>query len=387
MARSYLQPKQNDGREHQSLPSPVLVVGGCGFLGSHLVKALLSDQSTDTAQYQVHALDIRTDRNRVQGAAYHSCDITSADQVKSVFLATKPKVVFHVASPDPLSHNNALFQQVNVKGTQNLLEAAKAVHTQAFIYTSSFSAVHNHTDDIRDADESLPVLRYPAQQDTYTLTKVAAEDKLRAANRADDSSLLTAIIRPAVVFGEGDFQNFWSLVQRARSGRANFQIGDGTNLYSYTYVGNLVDAHLLAAEALVRAHGKPPPPAESRVDGEAFFITNDEDWPFWDYQRAGAASVGYPVRKDDIKVIPMWLALVVGLVVEWVVWLISLGKRHSVLSRQAVRYSCINRTLRCDKAKRVLGYRPKVSMAEAIGNTGAWFVQEFPEAGKTQKTV
>lgn len=363
--------------------SPVMVVGGCGFLGSHLVNTLLKD-----TQCQVHAIDIQTDRNRMDGATYHSCDITSTDHVKAVFLEVKPKVVFHVVSPDPLSHNDTLFQQVNVDGTHNLIEAAKAVHTQAFVYTSSSSAVHNHTDNMVDADESLPVLRYPAQKNTYTLTKVAAEDELRAANRAGgDSSLLTAIMRPATVFGERDFLNFWSIVERARSGRANLQIGDGTNLYSYTYVGNLVDAHILAAEALVRAYGKPPPPAESRVDGEAFFITNDEDWRFWDYQRAGAASVGYPVKKEDIKVIPMWLALIMGFVAEWGVWLTSFGKKRSVLSRQTVRYGCINRTLKCDKAKRVLGYKPKLSMAEAIQKTGAWFVKEFPEAGKTKKTV
>lgn len=324
------------------------------------------------------------------GATYHICDITYADEVKSAFLEIKPKVVFHVVSPDPLSHDHARFQNVNVHGTHNLLVAAKAAHTQAFVYTSTSSVVHNHVDNMLDADESLPILRYPAQKNVYTLTKVAAEDKVRAANRADgDASLLTAIIRPASTFGERDYLNFWTPVTRARAGRANVQIGDGRNLFSYAYVGNLVDAHILAAEALVRAHGHPSPPPESRADGEAFFITNDEDhdWRFWDYQRAAAASVGHPVKKEDIRIIPQGLALVMGFVAEWWVWATSLGKEQSVLSRQTVRYACINRTLNCGKAKRILGYRSKITMSQAIEKTGAWFVQEAKGAEEARKSV
>lgn len=365
--------------------SPAIVTGGCGFLGSNLVETLLKDP-----ECQVHILDIDTSRNRMPGATYHICDITFADDVKSAFLKINPKVVFHVVSPDPLSHDHARFQSVNVDGTHNLLMVAKAAHTEAFVYTSTSSVVHNHQTNMLDADETLPILRYPAQKNVYTLTKVAAEDKVRAANRTDgDASLLTAILRPASTFGERDYLNFWSIVTKARAGRANVQIGDGKNLFSYTYVGNLVDAHILAAEALVRAYGKPPPLPESRVDGEAFFITNDEDrdWRFWDYQRAAAASVGYPVEDKDIKVIPLGLALLMGFVAEWWVWITSFGKKESVLSRQTVRYACIHRTLNCGKAKRVLGYRPKVTMSEAIAKTGAWFIEEAKKAEETKKST
>ncbi|KAK2604015.1 hypothetical protein N8I77_006976 [Diaporthe amygdali] len=365
--------------------SPAIVTGGCGFLGSHLAETLLKDP-----ECQVHILDIDTGRNRMPGATYHSCDITSADDVRSAFLKIKPKVVFHVVSPDPLSHDHARFQRVNVDGTHNLLLAAKAAHTQAFVYTSTSSVIHNHETNMLDADESLPILRYPAQKNVYTLTKVAAEDKVRAANRADgDASLLTAILRPASTFGERDYLNFWSIVTKARAGRANIQIGDGKNLFSYAYVGNLVDAHILAAEALVRAYGKPPTLPESRVDGEAFFITNDEDhdWRFWDYQRAGAASVGYPVKEEDIKIIPLGLAFLMGFIAEWWVWATSFGKRQSVLSRQTVRYACIHRTLNCGKAKRILGYRPKVTMSEAIEKTGRWFIQEAKKAEEPKKST
>lgn len=130
--------------------SPAIVTGGCGFLGSHLVETLLKDP-----ECQVHVLDIETDQNRMPGATYHICDITSADDVKSAFLEVKPKVIFHVVSPDPLSHDHARFQHVNVDGTHNLLMVAKATHCQAFVYTSTSSVVHNHEDNMLDADETL----------------------------------------------------------------------------------------------------------------------------------------------------------------------------------------------------------------------------------------
>lgn len=358
----------------------VIVTGGCGFIGSHLVETLFKD-----LQRQVHVLDIEDKRNRMPGAIYHICDITSEEAVKSAFERIKPATVFHVVSPDPLSHDHARFHRVNIDGTRNLLTAARATGTQAFVYTSTSSVIHNHESDMLDADESWPILRYPAQKNVYTLTKAAAEDAVRAANRADgDSSLLTAIIRPASAFGERDYLNFFSVVDKARKGRANVQIGPGTNLFSYAYVGNLVDGHILAAQALIRAHGKPPAPPETRVDGEAFFITNDEDMPFWDYQRAGAAAVGHPVKTEDIKVIPLGLALVMGYFAEWYVWIKSIGKKQSVLSRQTVRYACIDRTIKCDKAKRVLGYKPKVSMSEAIERSGKWFLQEWESESKKE---
>lgn len=66
------------------------------------------------------------------------------------------------------------------------------------------------------------------------------ETELRAANWAGgDSSSSTVIMRPASVFRERDFFNFWSIGTRAIPWRANAQIGDGTNLYVYTYVGQI----------------------------------------------------------------------------------------------------------------------------------------------------
>lgn len=243
-----------------------------------------------------------------------------------------------MASPDPLVLNPARFRSVNVNGINNLLDAAKKTRSvKAFVYTSTSSAIHDNVSELVDADESLPVLRYPAQKRVYTLTKVEAEDEILAANRQDgNSSMLAVSIRPATAFGARDFGFLGKVIAQARAGKANMQIGPGRNYYDVTYISNLVDAHLLAARALIDAYGKAAPPLERRVDGQAFIITNDEPVLFWDFNRAVAAAVGMPVRQEDIKIVPYWVAMLAATLSEWSTWIFSFGKRQAPITREAV---------------------------------------------------
>lgn len=363
--------------------SPVIITGGCGFVGSHLAEGLLAEDPN----CQIHILDLRTEQNRVAGVNYHTCDITSSADVESVFVKVKPQTVFHVASPDPLVLNPSRFRSVNVGGTKILL-AASQKSAKAFIYTSSSSAIHDNVSDLIDADESLPVLRYPIQKRVYTLTKIEAEDDTLAANRQNgDSSLLTVSIRPATAFGARDFGFLGKVIAQARAGRANAQIGPGKNYYDVTYISNLVDAHILAAHALIDAYGKAPLPAEKRVDGEAFIITNDEPVPFWEFQRSIAASVGRPVKQEDIKVVPYWVAMLAATISEWSTWIFSFGRKQAQITREAVHLSTITRTLKCDKAKRILGYKPRVGVYEGLEKASKWFVEQEKMTEQAKKTV
>ncbi|ROW08459.1 hypothetical protein VMCG_03187 [Cytospora schulzeri] len=363
--------------------SPVLVTGGCGFIGSHVVNDILkSEPNAD-----VHVLDI-SQHNQVPGPTYYKCDISSLTEVEAIFARCKPKTVFHVASPDPVNVQPALFRKVNVTGSQNLLLAAQNIGTvKAFVYTSSSSVIHDNHSNLVNGDESWPVLTYPAQKRAYTLSKAEAETSILAANRANgDSSMLTASIRPASAFGERDYTTFAKITANARKGKAKMQIGNGQNLFDVTYISNLVDAHLLAAQGLLRAHGKPPPSPATRVDGEAFIITNDEHLLFWEYSRAIAASVGLPVKKEDIKVVPVWVAYLSAVIAEWYVWLLTGGKQVPLITRESVRMTVIHRTFNIDKAKKVLGYRPKVTVEEGIARTGKWFLEEEKNTA-ARKTV
>lgn len=200
--------------------SPVLVTGGCGFIGSNVVSDILKYEP----DADIHVLDI-SERNQVPGVTYYKCDISSLAEVEAIFTRCKPKTVFHVASPDPVNVKPALFQKVNVTGSRNLLLAAQNIKTvKAFVYTSSSSVIHDNHSDLLDADESWPVLTYPVQKRAYTLSKAEAETSILAANRANgDSSMLTASIRPASAFGERDYTAFAKIAANARKGKAMMQ--------------------------------------------------------------------------------------------------------------------------------------------------------------------
>lgn len=357
--------------------SPVLITGGCGFIGHHLVQTLIkSDPSC-----HVHVLDIHTERNRFDAATYHTCDIASAAAVEKVMQEVKPKVIFHIACPDSMVLQPELFKRVNVDGTRNLLSSAANLGTvQALVNTSTSSVIHDNVTDMFDADETWPVLQPPAQKRIFTLTKATAEEEILAENRkGGDHSLLTVSMRPATAFGENDTICLGKMVAVAEQGKTRFQMGNGENMYDFVYVGNVVDAHILAAQALVRAYGKPPPPADQRVDGECFNITNDEPILFWEFSRKVAAAAGHPVDPKDIVVIPAFLGLIMGWISEWIVWLTSRGTKQPNMTQEAIRFSTITRTLNGEKAKRVLGYQPRVSMDEGIERGVKWVVENWPK--------
>ena len=354
--------------------SPVLLTGGCGFIAYHIISHILAVEPSCC----IHVLDINTPRNRISSVIYHESDIASPLAVDSVMQKARPRVIFHTASPDSMVISPKRFEAVIVGGTRNLLSSAAKVGTvQALIYTSTSSVIHDNLTDLRDADEDLPILRPPVQKRVYTLTKATAEEEILAANRAGgDDSMLTASIRPALTFGENDTVCLGKMLAVAEKGQTKYQMGPGQNEYDFVYVGNLAHAHLLVARALLRAHGHPVQPANARVDGQNFHITNDERMLFWDFARQVAAAAGHPVRPEDIVTIPVAVGLVIGWISEWITWILSRGARQPNMSREGIRFSTLTRTLNGDKAKRVLGYRPTVTMNEGIEQGVRWFLDQ-----------
>lgn len=178
----------------------VLVVGGCGFVGSHIVDQLLNFPSESNrapsklldsrfsfptlgSRYpkydaKVAVVDLRTVNNRFEGVEYHDGDITSAEEMLEVFRAVKPDVVIHTASPPMIDGNNVLLHKVNVEGTRNLLKVAGGVEgdwggkCKAFVYTSSSSVVHDTQSDLVNVNEDWPYIRGKQQKEYYSETKV-----------------------------------------------------------------------------------------------------------------------------------------------------------------------------------------------------------------------
>jgi sterol-4alpha-carboxylate 3-dehydrogenase (decarboxylating) len=151
----------------------VIVVGGCGFLGGHIVSLIVKRHP----ESQVSVLDLRTNLNRNASpkVAYHDCDITNPDQLKSLFSTIKPDVVINTASP----HFNAppaVHDKVNVGGTKNLVKAAQDSGVKAFVHTSSASVILGPGIELVNADERWPMITGAAQPEYYTTTKVGSLD-------------------------------------------------------------------------------------------------------------------------------------------------------------------------------------------------------------------
>ena len=146
-------------------------------------------------------------------------------------------------------------------GTKAIIAAAQSQHVRKLVYTSSAGVVFNGNDLI-NVDERAPIPE-PAL-DAYNESKVKAEELVLSAN--GQQGLLTVSLRPAGIFGyvceylthhvshtfysPGDRQGITGFFDAWQRGQTHWQIGDNTNLFDWTYVGNVAHAHLLAADKL-----------------------------------------------------------------------------------------------------------------------------------------
>lgn len=119
-----------------------LVIGGCRGLEFHLVIQLL--QSGEAADATVPDIDIK--RSRVEGARYVKDSVTSYEDVSSVLADVKPRAIFHLALPHAMyqSATPKLFDEVNVYGTENLLDCIyEHGGVKVLIYTPTTGVIHD----------------------------------------------------------------------------------------------------------------------------------------------------------------------------------------------------------------------------------------------------
>ncbi|KAK4461055.1 sterol-4-alpha-carboxylate 3-dehydrogenase, decarboxylating [Cladorrhinum samala] len=354
-----------------------MVIGGCGFLGHHVVRLLLRDYICSA----ISVIDLRCTRNRrpdSDGVKYFEADITDAAKLETIFKEAKPDVVIHVASPaaqanDSVSH--ALFKKVNVDGTAAVIKACQATGVKALVYTSSASVMSDNRSDLINADERWPVVRGKDQSEYYSETKAAAEELVLAANRAPEApKLLTCAIRPSGIMGEGDTMVLYHIINIYRQGRTGVQVGDNNNLFDFTYVENVAHGHLLAARALLLTHASSIIPIDTeRVDGEAFLITNDQPVYFWDFTRAVWAAAGSPLGTSHVKVLPRGVGIALGFLSEV---FFAIIRKPPTFNRQRIIYSCMTRYYDISKAKKRLGYRPLVSLDEGVRRSVKWTLEQ-----------
>jgi len=216
-----------------------IVTGGAGFIGSHVVEALLERGD------EVHALDDLSKGNRgriAEGAELHVADIRDPD---AVFDAVRPEAVFHLAAQADVRvsvERPEYDADVNVVGTARILEAARR-HDATIVFSSTGGAIYGECDG--PAPESAP--RRPLAP--YGTSKLCGEEYLATWNRLYETEHVA--LRFGNVYGprqepHGEAGVVAIFMGLLRDGGTPKIYGDGTQTRDYVYVGDVVRAMLAA---------------------------------------------------------------------------------------------------------------------------------------------
>lgn len=224
---------------------PVLVTGGAGFIGSHLVRALLGVGA------HVFVLDnLSTGKAENLADVEHRIGFITGDvaSIEDCRRAVDGRMlVFHLAAlgsvpasiADPLASNKA-----NVTGTLNMLDASRQAGVRRFIYSSS-SSIYGDTPELPKIESMTPNPRSP-----YAVSKLVGEYYARV--YADVYGMQTVSLRYFNVFGpRQDPRSQYAAVIPAfidalLSGRRPRIYGDGLQTRDFCYVANVVYANMLA---------------------------------------------------------------------------------------------------------------------------------------------
>lgn len=210
-----------------------IVTGGCGFLGSFIVRELLR-QGED-----VRILDVIDDPAVSRLAEFRRVDVLDrpavADAMKGV------DTVHHEAALVPLKKAGERFWQVNVEGTRVVLEEALHAGVRHFSHMSSSAVFGNVTQADCPIGLNPPKL-HPIE--IYGRSKAAAEKVV--AEHMDNGRMSCAVIRPRTIVGTERLGIFQILFEWISEGRAIYIIGDGSNLFQLAHVDDLVSVTLEA---------------------------------------------------------------------------------------------------------------------------------------------
>lgn len=318
----------------------VLVTGATGFTGSHLVRCLVRDG---------HLVRVVTrDANRAVERLPAEVDVLEGD-LTSPDVATRAvrgrEVVFHLAAAfREAGIPDSRYREVHVDGTRYLLQAASAEGVGRFVHCSTVG-VHSHIAQ-PPADETWP----HTPGDVYQATKSEGE-KLALAHHVAER-LPVAVARPVAIYGPGDLRLL--KLFRAIARRRFVMIGSGEVYFHMVHVEDLVRGLQLLAQ-------------RDEAVGEVFIFGDTECWTLNEIAARIADICGVPQPKWHV---PAWPFFVAGAVCEKVCIPLHL---EPPIYRRRVAFFTKSRSFRIDKARRLLGFEPQVSLPHGLQETAAWY--------------
>ena len=317
-----------------------LVIGGGGFLGRYIVERLVARGDV----VRVLARQPYPELEKL-GVESIQADIRDFEAVRNA--CRNNDIVFHVAAKVGHWGRWEEFYSINYRGTINVVEGCKTHNVPHLVFTSSPSVVFDGT-DMCDVDETYP---YPVRYTSYYAeTKAMAEKQVIAAN--GKGGLMTVVLRPHLVWGPRDNHLIPALLHRAKKNQLRI-VGDGKNKVDLSYVENVADAHLLAGDRLRE---------NSTVAGQVYFISQGEPVYLWDFLNKLLARLNIPQVKKRVS---LGTARFAGGILELLYKSFPL-KGDPRITRFLAAQMAYAHFFNITKAKRDLGYEPRISTSEGL---------------------
>lgn len=324
----------------------ILVTGGGGFLGTHIINELLKNSSYIVTNFSRHSYAHLEDI----GVPTIKGDLKKKEDVERA-LSQGFDAIFHVAALAGVWGKYEDYYGINYLGTKNLLEVARATGIKKFVYTSTPSVVFNK-DDLLGVGEEQP---YATEfLNAYSETKTMAEKLVLESN--DGKTFLTCAIRPHLIWGPGDPHLFPRVIQKGKEGKLRI-VGDGNNMVDIVYVENAALAHVQAFE-----HLKP----DSPVCGQAYFVGQERPVKLWDFINQ---ILSFVKVEPVLKSIDIGTAYKLGWLLEKVFKLLGIIKPEPPMTRFVALNLGKSHYFSHEKAKRHFGYVPRVSIEEGLKKT------------------
>jgi len=202
------------------IANKITVIGGSGFVGTNLCRQLAMKQQ------DFEIIDLK-----MSNQFSEKCKIADVRNFESLRKTITGDVVVHLAAVhrDDV-RDKTEYQRTNVDGAENVALVCEEKGIDKIVFTSTV-AVYGFAEP--GTDESGAINPF----NDYGRTKFEAEDKLRAWHAQGGNSLI--IVRPTVIFGEGNRGNVFNLLNQIASGRF-LMLGKGENKKSMAYIGNIV---------------------------------------------------------------------------------------------------------------------------------------------------
>jgi nucleoside-diphosphate-sugar epimerase len=332
----------------------ILVTGGNGLLGRHLVPQL--QQRGDTVRVLALPGEDATWLEQ-RGVTVLRGDVRDTATLAAPMAGVS--AVVHLAAMIGVWRPMAEYRAVNVAGTQNVCRAALTAGVSRVVHVSSLVVYGMDLGVTASEDTPLRPLREP-----YSVTK--AEGDLAVQRMIAEHGLPAVIVRPGTFFGPGDRLNFGRIADRLRTGSA-VVIGSGHNAIPWVYITDLMQGMLLALD-------------HPAAVGRAYNISNDSPLTQLELIEAIAAEIG---AKPPRRHLPYRAAHTAGWLAESVAQA-TRGRIPPPVTRHGVMLYGSDNRHSIDRARAELGYSPAVNLRDGVSIAAKWYLEDLP-AGQASR--